>query len=217
MKFSDESIKLERLPDLIAALESLLEQSGELNRNGNRAQAEQLGPMLAQARQNVLQLIHELNKISEHAERLANAMNFSFLFDKERYLMSIGYDAEAKELAPYYYDLLATEPRTAVFVAIAKDEIPQDAWFRLGRPFTEDQGPGVAFVDRHDVRVHDACDLDADLSQHAAGRGFEGDNASSRSMEGAKACRGEFPSRHAPSAIQWEIITTRRSEFRNWP
>jgi cyclic beta-1,2-glucan synthetase len=102
-----------------------------------------LGSMLAQARQNVLQLIHQLNKISEHAERLANAMNFSFLFDKERYLMSIGYDAEAKELAPYYYDLLATEPRTAVFVAIAKDEIPQDAWFRLGRPFTEDREPAL--------------------------------------------------------------------------
>src|SRR4051812_33335235 len=143
MKFSDESVRLERLPDLIAALESLLEQSGEVNRNGNRAQAERLGPMLSEARQNVLQLIRELNKISEHAERLANAMNFSFLFDKERYLMSIGYDAEAKELAPYYYDLLATEPRTAVFVAIAKDEIPQDAWFRLGRPFTEDREPAL--------------------------------------------------------------------------
>ena len=143
MRFNDDAVRLEKLPDLIAALESLLEQAGELNRNGNRALAEQLKPMLAEARENAMQLQQELSRTAEQAERLANATNFSFLFDKERYLMSIGYDAEAKELAPYYYDLLATEPRTAVFVAIAKDEIPQDAWFRLGRPFTEDREPAL--------------------------------------------------------------------------
>lgn len=143
MKFSDEAVRLERLPDLIAALESLLEQSGELNRNGNRSQAEQLKLLFADARANALALMQSLQKTSEQAERLASAMNFSFLFDEERLLMSIGYDAEAKEMAPYYYDLLATEPRTAVFVAIAKGEIPQDAWFRLGRPFTEDRNPAL--------------------------------------------------------------------------
>jgi ElaB/YqjD/DUF883 family membrane-anchored ribosome-binding protein len=143
MKFNDDAARLDKLPDLIAALESLLEQSGELNRNGSRAMAERIKPMLAEARENAMQLVKELGRTAEHAERLASATNFSFLFDKERYLMSIGYDAEAKELAPYYYDLLATEPRTAVFVAIAKDEIPQDAWFRLGRPFTDDREPAL--------------------------------------------------------------------------
>jgi hypothetical protein len=141
--FNDESLRLEKLPDLVAALESLLEQSAELNRNGNRSSAEQLKVLLRQARKNALQVIEALDQTSQHAEQLANATNFSFLFDEERYLMSIGYDAEAKELAPYYYDLLATEPRTAVFVAIAKDEIPQDAWFRLGRPFTDDRDPAL--------------------------------------------------------------------------
>jgi cyclic beta-1,2-glucan synthetase len=143
MRFNDDAVKLEKLPELIAALESLLDQSGELNRNGNRSAAEKLKLLLAEARNRTLRLMQDLSKTGEQAERLASAMNFSFLFDKERYLMSVGYDAEAKELAPYYYDLLATEPRTAVFVAIAKDEIPQDAWFRLGRPFTEDREPAL--------------------------------------------------------------------------
>ncbi len=143
MKFSDELVRLEKLPELLSAVESLLDQPGDVNRNGNRAAVEQLKAMLPEARERVLELMQALRKTGEHAERLASAMSFSFLFDEERHLMSIGYDAEAKELAPYYYDLLATEPRTAVFVAIAKDEIPQDAWFRLGRPFTDDREPAL--------------------------------------------------------------------------
>ena len=143
MKFSDELVRLERLPDLIAALEALVEQSSELNRNGHRSAVGQLRPLLADARDNALAFMQALRKTSEQADRLASAMNFSFMFDEERLLMSIGYDAEAKEMAPYYYDLLATEPRTAVFIAIAKGEIPQDAWFRLGRPFTEDRSPAL--------------------------------------------------------------------------
>lgn len=143
IKFSDEGVRLERLPDLIGALESLLQESGELNRNGHRAAAGELKALLAEARKNAQALMQSLRKTSDHADRLATAMNFAFLFDEERQLMSIGYDAEAKEIAPYYYDLLATEPRTAVFIAIAKGEIPQDAWFRLGRPFTEDREPAL--------------------------------------------------------------------------
>jgi hypothetical protein len=58
-------------------------------------------------------------------------------------LMSVGFDAQSEELQPYCYDLLATEPRTAVFIAIAKEDIPQDCWFRLDRPFTSDHGRPV--------------------------------------------------------------------------
>jgi hypothetical protein len=70
-------------------------------------------------------------------------MDFTFLVDKQRLLMSVGFDAQSKELQPYFYDLLATEPRTAVFVAIAKEDIPQEAWFRLDRPFASDHGRPV--------------------------------------------------------------------------
>lgn len=143
LKVRHESVRLDRLPDVMAALENWLEQSGELNRNGHRSQAERLKALLAEARTNAYTLMQSLRKTGERVERLATAMNFEFLFDEERQLLSIGYDAEAKEIAPYYYDLLATEPRTAVFVAIAKGEIPQDAWFRLGRPFTSDRTPAL--------------------------------------------------------------------------
>src|SRR5579864_4061302 len=62
-------------------------------------------------------------------------MDFTFLLDKQRLLLSVGFDAQTEELQPYNYNLLATEPRTAVFIAIAKEDIPQDCWFRLDRPY----------------------------------------------------------------------------------
>ncbi|MGB7147739.1 MAG: glucoamylase family protein, partial [Terriglobales bacterium] len=84
-----------------------------------------------------------LSRVRHQARELANDMDFSFLLDKQRQLLSVGFDAQSEELQPYCYDLLATEPRTAVFVAIAKEDIPQDCWFRLDRPFTNDNGRPV--------------------------------------------------------------------------
>jgi hypothetical protein len=70
-------------------------------------------------------------------------MDFGFLLDKRRKLMSVGFDAQLQELQPACYDLLATESRTAIFAAIAKEDIPQDCWFRLGRAHTLDRGRPV--------------------------------------------------------------------------
>src|SRR4029450_7188267 len=39
-----------------------------------------------------------------------------------------------------YYDLLASEARLASFIAIAKGDVPEAHWFRLGRPLTGGQG-----------------------------------------------------------------------------
>src|SRR5206468_1012478 len=57
-------------------------------------------------------------------------------FDARRKLLRIGYDADAQELDPCCYGLLASEARTAVFLAIAKRDIPREAWFHLGRKLT---------------------------------------------------------------------------------
>jgi cyclic beta-1,2-glucan synthetase len=132
-----------QLPDLISALEGRLDRSLQSVRNGNGAAGERLMPMLAKARQNVLRLIENLRQASEQAHALTNDMDFRFLLDKQRLLLSVGFDAESEELQPYCYNLLATEPRTAVFIAIAKEDIPQDCWFRLDRPFTSDHGHPV--------------------------------------------------------------------------
>ena len=78
--------------------------------------------------------------LAVRASAFANGMDFRFLYDTRRRLLSIGYraaDAEGPgQLDPSRYDLLASEARLASFVAIAKGDLPELHWFRLGRTVT---------------------------------------------------------------------------------
>ena len=74
--------------------------------------------------------------IEDAARATALAMEFGFLMDGERRLLSIGYLVTAGTLDPSCYDLLASEARLASFIAIAKGDIPARHWFRLGRTVT---------------------------------------------------------------------------------
>jgi len=78
-------------------------------------------------------LLKRLAFLAEEADRLVQEMNFRFLFNPRRELLSIGYDVKRRHWEENDYDLLASEARSAVFVAIAKGDIPQESWFRLGR------------------------------------------------------------------------------------
>jgi cyclic beta-1,2-glucan synthetase len=77
-------------------------------------------------------------ELAARATTLADAMNFRFLIEPQRQLFSIGYrlsDVDGPgRLDASYYDLLASEARLASFIAIAKGEVAEAHWFRLGRP-----------------------------------------------------------------------------------
>jgi cyclic beta-1,2-glucan synthetase len=79
-----------------------------------------------------LGLVHEI--ISD-LNGLCDGLNMRFLYNQERKLFSIGYHVDDCRLDTSYYDLLASEARIASFVAIAKDDVPLDHWWALGRPF----------------------------------------------------------------------------------
>jgi len=78
-------------------------------------------------------MIAELEVIARDARALAWSMDFTFLFDAERQLFSIGYRVDASELDGSYYDLLESEARLASYFAIAKGDVPPIHWFHLGR------------------------------------------------------------------------------------
>jgi len=67
---------------------------------------------------------------------MAMEMEFGFLFDSQRQLLSIGYSNPDSALDSNCYDLLASEARLASFFAIAKGDVPARHWFRLGRTAT---------------------------------------------------------------------------------
>jgi cyclic beta-1,2-glucan synthetase len=81
-------------------------------------------------------LAERLMTIDASARAMAMAMKFDFLVDPDRRLLSIGYRPADGSLDPSCYDLLASEARLASFVAIAKNDVPAQHWFRLGRAVT---------------------------------------------------------------------------------
>ena len=70
-------------------------------------------------------------------------MEFDFLFDHGRQLLTIGYNVGERRLDPSFYDLLASEARLCSFVAIAQGQLPQASWFALGRLLTGTSGEPV--------------------------------------------------------------------------
>jgi hypothetical protein len=97
---------------------------------------EELLRSLPAARETAQALLHSLEHAAADAGRHFDAMDFRFLFDSTRKLLRVGYNVETGQPDAAYYDLLASEARTAVFVAIAKGHIPREAWFQLGRKLT---------------------------------------------------------------------------------
>jgi cyclic beta-1,2-glucan synthetase len=93
----------------------------------------------------VLKLRERLLAVATTATEMATSMEFGFLLDSQRRLLSIGYRAADGTLDPSCYDLLASEARLASFIAIAKGDVVTRHWFRLGRAVTS-VGYGAALV-----------------------------------------------------------------------
>ncbi len=143
LKPDGEEERLERLPAYIDALSARLASAETTAPADQQAACRSLQILLAEARQNLARLIRDLQDTAALAARLANDMDFRLLFNRWRKLLSVGFDVEEQELHPACYDLLASEARLAVFVAIAKEDIPQESWFLLGRAHTLDDGRPV--------------------------------------------------------------------------
>lgn len=79
------------------------------------------------------------------ARQTALDMDFAFLLDPDRKLLSIGYSLLDNGLDANCYDLLASEARLASLFAIAKGDVSTRHWFRLGRTATP-LGNGSALI-----------------------------------------------------------------------
>ncbi|MFZ1938028.1 MAG: glucoamylase family protein [Terracidiphilus sp.] len=98
--------------------------------------AERLLSLLPAAIKNLRTLVSDLQNIEQDAERLAHEMEFAFLVDPYRQILSIGFEMGAHKRHDSCYDLVASEARIATFLAIARGDIPQQSWQKLGRDHT---------------------------------------------------------------------------------
>jgi hypothetical protein len=148
-----DNVSLKMLPEALTRFESRLQRAlddlpsadagQEKDQNSRRVLLRRLLSMVSGARMDAARLVQELQAVSTEAGRLADEMSFAFLWSRRRKLLSIGFDGGEKILHDACYDLLASEARTASFIAIAKDEIPQETWFLLSRSRTVDRGRAV--------------------------------------------------------------------------
>lgn len=78
--------------------------------------------------------------LATRCRTLAEAADFSFLYDRRRRLLHIGWRVVDQQLDAGHYDLLASEARLASLWAIAKGDVPAEHWAALGRPFQASGG-----------------------------------------------------------------------------
>ncbi|MCZ2157728.1 protein ndvB [Bartonella sp. 220] len=85
----------------------------------------------------------KLDTLATKARQIAFNMEFDFLEQPERQLLSIGYRVQENKLDEGCYDLLASEARLSSFFAIAKGDIKYKHWFHLGRLLIPIGGKGA--------------------------------------------------------------------------
>jgi len=101
-----------------------------------------LNQRVAQAGERARVRIAATQRLALQAGEFAD-MEFGFLYDKTSRLLSIGYNVDERRRDASYYDLLASEARLSVFVAIAQGQLPQESWFALGRLLTRSGGEPI--------------------------------------------------------------------------
>jgi cyclic beta-1,2-glucan synthetase len=127
----------------LAALRAQLEQtsSGDLQaRDAALIEIGHLTSAMEQAAEAARTLASRLARISRTSATIIDETDFKFLLDQERKVFTIGYNLSEGRHDNSFYDLLASEARLASFVAIAKGDVAQEHWFRMGRQLTAVDG-----------------------------------------------------------------------------
>jgi cyclic beta-1,2-glucan synthetase len=132
----------EGLDRALAALDDLAENAAS---DESRVWAERVGRGIRDGRGVCAGLLARARLSADITRDIWEHTDFGSLFDESRLLFSIGFNLTEGRLDPSFYDLLASEARLASFLAVAKGDVPQAHWFRLGRQLT-DAGTGRALV-----------------------------------------------------------------------
>ncbi len=92
--------------------------------------------LIASGARAATQVVTRLLAVKSQCEAAGMKMDFQFLYNSHRKLMSIGFNADLGKLDQGHYDLLCSECRLSSFLAIAKGDVETEHWFRLGRQAT---------------------------------------------------------------------------------
>ncbi len=105
----------------------------KLNYNNSSVRNELVDIRISNILDNIKRLTGNIYSLIDRLSSKINLMDFKFLYNDRKNLLSIGYDCDNDRLDENCYDLLASEVRIASFLGIAKEDISIDHWFKLGR------------------------------------------------------------------------------------
>ena len=158
---SPGTLTLGNLPDHCQALiEKLAQQKASSTSSSTDNAAVKNNRLIAALEQSAAAaeaLIRRIENLDQLAAKMFDDMQFGFLLDPARQLLSIGYQFAEGALDPSCYDLLASEARLASFVAIAKGDIRTETLVQIGACGNSDRSRlGADLVVGIDVRISDA-------------------------------------------------------------
>jgi hypothetical protein len=136
---------LENAPAFAEQLENRLSRTwATLNttedESGRGVLVEKLRAELPVVSERLNALAEGVTAISDEAFRKAAEMDFAFLVQKDRQLLSIGFEVNTEKLHSACYDMLASEARIATFIAVSRGELSQQGWFKMARTHTSAYG-----------------------------------------------------------------------------
>ena len=83
-----------------------------------------------------------IETLAAQAHEMAQ-QDYEFLYDTTSHLMTVGYHVDNRRSDRGSYDLLSSEARLGIYIAIAQGQVPQESWFALGRLLTLNQGEPI--------------------------------------------------------------------------
>ena len=127
------------LGDALQAIAAELGDSADPTAPEDAAWARRLTETLENCSQEAAARIGEIESLAERCRGMADA-DYTFLYDRARDLLTIGYNVAERRRDAGHYDLLASEARLTSFMAVANGQLPQDHWFALSRMVTTSGG-----------------------------------------------------------------------------
>jgi cyclic beta-1,2-glucan synthetase len=124
------------LEDMSMEIDGIIKYIDSLNASPEGKYLEELRVLLENSSAEIDSEISRVYELQGRLNKFVENTDFKMLFDKKRGLFTIGYDVEKESINNSYYDLLASEARAASFIAIAKGDVEQKHWFKLGRSMT---------------------------------------------------------------------------------
>ena len=108
-------LTLEELPGFTAKLQKKLGEYSFWSEEHGALQ--ELNDRLPECAIGARDIASRCHRVADEADVLVHEMDFRFLFNRKRKMLSVGFDVTQNELVESCYDLLASEARGAVFVA----------------------------------------------------------------------------------------------------